>query len=273
MKTKTKKILAGLGIGLALGSSAMLTGCSSDITFNQKDLDNAISNVNAYLESTQNNNSEYVKNALNELLINGVNNSIGTKNIAYNINNRHYLFGVETISSNSNYKRNVDGNITKQYYKSTSTFGETEKYLEITPKDNNLFQVDEYVGNTYKTYEKSYKDIYKDSSITYKDYVDVYSNIMIILSDKKYDWNNFICSNDNNIISYKCNAVYSDESGSMNLSIILKFKENKIQSIEVFNSYFDNGFNFADDYSKTITTFDYENELINFDKSSYNINA
>ena len=81
MKEKTKKILAGIGVGLTLGTAgAFMTGCSSDITFNQKDLDQAISNINEYLETQNNYSSEFARNTLNGYLMNALNDS-ARKNI------------------------------------------------------------------------------------------------------------------------------------------------------------------------------------------------
>ncbi|MGN0961652.1 MAG: hypothetical protein ACI4PF_05595 [Christensenellales bacterium] len=67
MKNKTKKILAGLGLGLV--GAVTLTGCTSDITFNQADLDKVISEVTEYLETQNNYSSEFASNVLNNMLI------------------------------------------------------------------------------------------------------------------------------------------------------------------------------------------------------------
>lgn len=67
MKNRTKKILSGIALGVV--GTLTLTGCTSDLTFNQADLDNIINGANKYLEYQNNYSSEYAQNMLNDLLI------------------------------------------------------------------------------------------------------------------------------------------------------------------------------------------------------------
>ena len=282
MKQKTKRLLAGLGIGLALGSSAMLTGCSSDITFNQKDLDNVINNVNTYLENTQNNNSEYVRNNLNELIINGMNNSIGIKNIAYNVITKYYENGLLFDKTTISYKRNIENNTLKVYY-NTIEGKKNTNYIEATRKsvDNTYsYDVEEYKINSEneKTYVKQ-ENLTDISSIVltndfYADYVGVYSSIIAVLNDESLTWNDFIKSTEDDVVTYKCTALNSKYIANSSIvgNLILQFKNNKITMMELMNVGF-MSLNYSDNYSKVSYVFDYENETISFDKSGFNTDA
>lgn len=66
MKNRTKKILSGIALGVV--GALTLTGCTSDLTFNQADLDNIINSANKYLEYQNNYSGEYAQNMLNDLL-------------------------------------------------------------------------------------------------------------------------------------------------------------------------------------------------------------
>lgn len=282
MEQKTKRLLAGLGIGLALGSSAMLTGCSSDITFNQKDLDNVINNVNTYLENTQNNNSEYVRNNLNELIINGMNNSIGIKNIAYNVITKYYENGLLFDKTTISYKRNIENNTLKVYY-NTIEGKKNTNYIEATRKsvDNTYsYDVEEYKINSEneKTYVKQ-ENLTDISSIVltndfYADYVGVYSSIIAVLNDESLTWNDFIKSTEDDVVTYKCTALNSKYIANSSIvgNLILQFKNNKITMMELMNVGF-MSLNYSDNYSKVSYVFDYENETISFDKSGFNTDA
>lgn len=71
MKKKSKLIM-GLALGAVMATIPLITGCSSDITFNQSDLDNLISNADTYLTAQNNYSSEYAKNVLSDYLIRGI---------------------------------------------------------------------------------------------------------------------------------------------------------------------------------------------------------
>lgn len=89
MKDKTKKMLAGIGLGAVLGTSGIfMTGCSSDITFNQKDLDQAISNINEYLETQNNYSSEFAKNVLNDYLLRGIERNQNNSQFGYKVTSK-----------------------------------------------------------------------------------------------------------------------------------------------------------------------------------------
>lgn len=282
MKNKMKKIFAGVGIGLALGSSAMLAGCSSEITFNQADLDNVISNVNSYLENTQNNNSEYVRNTLNELIVNGMNNSVGTNKIAYKVEIEHYADGLNQRKITTTYKRNVENDTIKVYYNTTEGEKSTN-YIEATrKKDNNSlysYDVEEYKINSAN--EKSYEKKENVSNISpiilmdnfYADYVGVYSSLIANLHFEGLVWDGFIKSTDGDVETYKCTAINPDVAGSSIVgSLVLQFKNKKITKMEILNADF-KSLNYGDYYGKITYVFDYENETIDFDKTGFEVNA
>lgn len=277
MKNKSKKILAGLGIGLALTSATMLTGCTSDITFNQKDLDNAIENVNSYLTNKQNNDSEYVRNNLNELIINGINNSVGLKNISYNVIMENYKSGLLFDKTTTTYKRNIENNKLKVYYNAIEKMN--TNYIEATRKqvDNSYFyDVEDYKINSEneKTYEKQ-ENLTNISSIIltdefYADYVGVYSSIIAMLNNESLTWNDFIKSTDGEVVTYRCVAENLEYAGSASIigSMTLKFKNDKITMMEIINVGF-KSITYSDEYSKVSYVFDYENETIEFDKTGF----
>lgn len=281
MKNKMKKIFAGVGIGLAIGSSAMLTGCSSDITFNQADLDNVISNVNSYLENTQNNNSEYVRNTLNELIVNGMNNAVGTNNIAYNVEIEEYVDGLMRSKTTTTYKRNVGNDTIKVYYNTTGGEKNTN-YIEATRKKvNNIsysYDVEEYKINSAN--EKSYEKKENVSDISpiiltdnfYADYVGVYSSLIANFHYESLVWDDFIKSTDGDVETYKCTAINPNVAGSSIVgNLVLQFKNKKITKIEILNTDF-KSLNYGDYYGKITYIFDYENETINFDKTGFETN-
>ena len=281
MKNKTKKILAGLGIGLALGSSAMLTGCSSDITFNQKDLDNVVSNVNAYLENTQNNNSDYVKNTLNELIINAMNNSIGVGNISYTSVSEQYAYGIKSTTQKEIYKRNIVGQVRKEYYSKTDNNQTRISYTEITKKPSetlsSIYDVEEYVidWDNKKEYTKTENTSELSSLPSYsefKDYVDVYSSIIYLLNNSnQLTMSDFVKSVENDMVTYKCMAMnpeYIDNSSIVG-SMIIVFRNEKIVKLESINTSYSTN-RYDDYYAKQTIIFDYENEAISFDKTGFN---
>ena len=280
MKNKSKKILAGLGIGLALTSATMLTGCTSDITFNQKDLDNAIENVNSYLTNKQNNDSEYVRNTLNELLINGMNNSIGVKNISYYGTTEHYYYGIKDDSYKITYKRNVSDNLVKIYNCNEAPNNSRIDYVEMTQttlEGSTTYNVDSYLKDWdgTKTHKKT-DNITNVSSlipdVDYSDYVGLYSSIIATLNYKEgLVWNDFVKSTDNGIVTYKCSAVNPEYAGSSSIvcSMVLKFKDNKIIQMDSVSAGFENQVQYNECYSKNTMVFDYENETIEFDKTGF----
>lgn len=295
MKQKTKRLLAGLGIGLALGSSAMLTGCSSNLDIKQGDLDRTITNTNdfmqngdEYLDSLRN-KSEYVKNELNGLLLNGIYSSMGVKNIAYSCNTEFYMFGTkidETIQRE--YKRNVQNNLIKQYEKYSSD-KLTERYheVEVVSEVNSQtkYKVKEYSNNnnSTKTYtereETDYTKAINDMGSLFADYIDVYSNYYGIINMTDSGVSNGLSMEfdkviDDDTVTYRCNTINSSSTNnSRQYSFInLSFKDNKITKVEMISfGYLDNlgEVEYSDGYQVDTYEFDYTNETISFDKTGY----
>ncbi len=283
MKNKGKKLLAGLGIGLALTGATMLTGCTSDITFNQEDLDNAINNVNSYLTNKQNNDSEYVRNTLNELLINAMNDSVGVKNISYTSTSVRYDYGIKTAQAKYTYKRNVEDNVCKSYLKSEGNgIRNGTTYVELTTKSANdviSFELENYQidDEGVKTYTKTAEPTEMENlmiTADYDDYVGVYSSIIAGLNytEEGIVWSDFVKSENNGVVTYKCTAINPEYMGySMVGSMTLEFKDNKIIKMEMMSTAFKNRVNYDDDYTKNTIIFGYENENIVFDKTGFNI--
>lgn len=164
MKNKTKKTLAGLGLGLV--GALSLTGCASDIVFNQADLDKAINGVNEYLETQNNYSSEFARNMLNDSIVKAVFKAMETNN--YSIKNTQIVKDAlgniyyNTTSTNSvSYDKNT--NIAKIYDIYTEGVGEQSEtkayYKEV-----------QFVQSDDSEYGLSYK--VKDYNLTDKTYTE-----------------------------------------------------------------------------------------------------
>ena len=158
MKNKSKKILAGLALGLV--GAVTLTGCASNIVFNQEDLDRAITNVNNYLEQQNNYSSEFAYNSLMDSVISAIDKYTETTNFKLDLSVKKYdtagvLYDVESmcmtrfVTSDAKVKTQVvfkDTNGTEQL-----------KYYYVATKDfeGNNYDVVAYdlMGRTYVNHE------------------------------------------------------------------------------------------------------------------------
>lgn len=112
---KKKKLLLGLTLGSIMSTAPFLTACSSDITFNQTDLDKAIKNVNEYLEIQNNYSSEFAKNVLNDYLLKGVVRNQDNSKFGYKVtNNVQNSFNDSYASCEINYKFYRQGDAIKE---------------------------------------------------------------------------------------------------------------------------------------------------------------
>ena len=141
---KKKNLLMGLTIGALMATTPLVTACKSDITFNQDDLNTAISNINEYLETQNNYNSEFAKNVLNDYLLKG---------IERNLNNAQFGYRITYETQNSYKDIYEDYSIDYKLYKTNNTIkelcntngddvlnlkGNTNNYREITSEYKTL---------------------------------------------------------------------------------------------------------------------------------------
>lgn len=108
----------GLALGAVMATTPLITGCSSDITFNQSDLDNLISNADTYLTAQNNYSSEYAKNVLSDYLIRGISRVSSQE--------QHYsekmviqtldAYGYTECKTEHEYKLYQNGNSVKEMY-------------------------------------------------------------------------------------------------------------------------------------------------------------
>lgn len=157
MKKFKRKLLT-----LAVAASALVgtTACSSNIKFNQDDLDKVLVQTQEYLESQNNYSTEFARNYLIDYLAKGIDslddNFVSTK---YSIEGKQQdIFGNVIDSDTMTYKSYKDGNTVKLYYKS----GSEEAYLTIKLIKN----------DTEYKYETKYYDVATKKYVT--QVIDVY---------------------------------------------------------------------------------------------------
>ena len=114
---KNKKILCGLICGAVMATTPFITACKSDITFNQSDLDNAIKNINEYLETQNNYSSEFAKNVLNDYLLKGIERNQYNSQFGYKVTNETKNNYNDSFASYIvDYKFYRDGNTIKEMH-------------------------------------------------------------------------------------------------------------------------------------------------------------
>ena len=160
MKNKTKKLLTGLGLGL-LGAIT-LTGCTSDIVFNQSDLDKAITGINTYLDTQNNYSSEFARNTLNDLLIKA--SFKATQVTSYS------QTGIETFKDDIGNIINSSTGIEKIYHDKNSNT--TKIYRTDNNNSVDIYSETQYNSNsrsyTTKVYDLKDKEWYETTSSTYQ---------------------------------------------------------------------------------------------------------
>ena len=170
MTNKTKKILAGLALGVI--GAGTLTGCTSDIVFNQEDLNNAINNVNTYLDTQNGYSSEMAKNTLFGLLMKGLTESLEETSVQINFSDKAYTTYGELSTRNEEFKYYYDKErgLTKIYASNTSqgSVSDDKLYQEITEIPNS----DNYNVITYHSYtdldnDEDHKYYVTQSNVTY----------------------------------------------------------------------------------------------------------
>lgn len=272
MKNKTKKILAS--VGLIIASCGLLAGCTSDITFNQKDLDNLMNNATTYLETQNNYSSEFVRNSLNNYLINGLENAINEKNISYTSTTEMLYYGNTIYTETFKFKKTNDGQTIKEFVQTED--GTTYREIAINKEENTTT----YDAITYiqEGEEKTYTVVENSSNIErlyvdFVDYVDYYSQLMLVLQDSELEWTDFIMESKDDIVTFKCIAINPSYVGDTKIigSMILEFKNGKIQKAQQSICNFDSSsYSYNGYYSSSIILFD-SNVAIDFDKTGYSL--
>lgn len=272
----SKKILAGMGVCLALGGT-LLTGCSSDISVSQQDLNNLMNNANNYLVENQKQNSESVRSELMTLLVKGFNNSIYSTSFSCTMLEDLYYGGVsyngtlqedgvderaELVPYLYTYKWTMDKEnlIAKRYYKALYDNDDEnyEAYNCINLKTNE---------DTYYYHQGDDKFIEAgsriDSNLPCATYTDVYGNLIGTLASEELDGVDIVKYQDGDNVVYSCAFVELDDNeDDVTYLLILTFNGDNIVSIERRES--------DGKITKTISyTFDYEDTEINFDTTGY----
>lgn len=179
MKNKTKKLLAGIGLGL-IGATT-LTGCASDIVFNQKDLDKAINGINNYLETQNNYSSEFARNMLNDSIVRAVFKAMETD--SYSMKNTQIVkdalgnlideqcsdcnvfYNHETNKAKIHNFYSINGEITDVLYKE----------VEFVPAENPNDDPPAYKVKTFDLDAKTYTEIINDEYRSEAEYMSLQS--------------------------------------------------------------------------------------------------
>lgn len=270
MGKKSKKLIAGLGVGLALTGGLMFAGCSSDITFNQEDLDRTLANINNYLELTQNHDEKYVKMELNKLLMDGVINSIGDNTVAYSLTSAKYKDGEKTVLVDNVYKRAVENKVVKEYVASKDGLNKT--YTERTKTDEGIEIYKYELSNGTKTVTSNLytdEDPLPATMLPFADYATLHSVLLAIIqmNEDTIEAGAREITEDGTEI-YRLALLNSsgqpEDPGSVNKSVLTyAFKDNKIAYYEAWYTYVDNSY-MVDRYD-----FNHTNTSISFDKTGF----
>lgn len=279
MRNKTKKILAGLGIGLTLtGGGLLMTGCKSDIEFNQKDLDLAISNVNEYLETQNNYSSEFARNTLNGYLMNAVLDSsrksfeIITDSYFYN------AYGDEELDYRETYKYINDGVKIKEFANRTASNSTLLGYRESVLGSDDIYDTITYrkTADNNKTFVRDKVDNLETFTLGsggYVNYNGVLSQLFIEINSEELKMSDFIMEKKGeNSIVFKCighNPNYIGDTSVVG-TMQLEFVEGNLVSIISASLGFDNktytGGRFL---RKNITTIKHSVSDFTFDTTGY----
>lgn len=272
-----------MGVCLALGG-ALLTGCSSDITISQSDLNNLINNANNYLVDSQKQNSESIRSELNTLLVNGFNNSMYSTSFSCTMLEDFYIMGVSFIDAVTNLNNNseleeVDAqadmdspySYTFKWTLDKDTWDLKQYYKAIHIDGSSDFEAYDYINEITKKhsyyYHRGDEKCIVDKSMIQADvlesYTDVYGNLISTFASDELDGVDIVKYEDGENVVYTCAFSESDGDNLIYYSLILTFKGEDIVSIERRE--------FKGEYitNTTTYTFDYENTEINFDTTGY----
>lgn len=276
MKDKTKKILAGIGLGAVLGTSGLLmTGCSSDITFNQSHLDEALKNVNEYLETQNNYSSEFAKNVLNDYLLRGIERNQNNSQFGYKVTNKqqnslndlyaNFTIDYKIYRKDNDIKEmcNIDGGA----YYPLDLQSDTHNYREVkseykqrivNPGEFSTGKTYYYSGTTFtedltKVTDQYSKTTFEDKVIgemdnwrMFGDLTSIYSDLMLAITVPEssafgpgYDFTNqtdVVMGQDGEYETFSFTNIFSEEDGEIIVfSYNIKFKDGILQSVKFTN--------------------------------------
>lgn len=209
MKNKTKKILAGLCLGVTLGASGfMLSGCTSDITFNQKDLDTAIKNVNEYLETQNNYSSEFARNTLNGYLMDAMKDCVNSTSLRVSQNLTQIdVYGNKKVSNMGEYKFYLEnGKSKEQFVDDTRTIykesvlGEDGKYDCVTYNK-------EGSSKTYITENDQVTTNPVNRTVMFNNYNSAIMYVYNLLNAEELTFEDFIMETENNVVKFNAIAM------------------------------------------------------------------
>ena len=276
MKEKTKKILAGIGLGAVLGTSGLfMAGCSSDITFNQSHLDEALKNVNEYLETQNNYSSEFAKNVLNDYLLRGIERNQNNSQFGYKVTNKqqnslndlyaNFTIDYKIYRKDNDIKEmcNIDGGA----YYPLDLQSDTHNYREVkseykqrivNPGEFSTGKTYYYSGTTFtedltKVTDQYSKTTFEDKVIgemdnwrMFGDLTSIYSDLMLAITVPEssafgpgYDFTNqtdVVMGQDGEYETFSFTNIFSEEDGEIIVfSYNIKFKDGILQSVKFTN--------------------------------------
>ena len=263
MKEKTKKIFAG--IGLTLASCGLLAGCSSDITFNQKDLDNLMNSANIYLENQNEYSTEIAKGMFNSLFENFIIESANftsyketTNQINKDILGNEIGFGAIEITSYFDEEQNLTKQ--KMTYNDSSLTDALNGYREIV-YDEMAVAEEKYVVTTFDVENNTKKVEKTDNWNSFRDFELIYfvgeserrvgQKIVTPSMRVQEIYNNYDMDNIEQISMQKLGIneykfvfsleTGSDESFKMNNNFEVIFKEGKLSTMHLYAVQFYEG--------------------------------
>lgn len=263
---KKKNLLLGLTLGTLMSSSILFTGCSSDITFNQSDLDKALVNINEYLETQNNFSSEFAKNCLHNYLIEGFTGTKDNKFCLTITQSSHDETGRETTTYNVSEKVQTIGNITifENKYLNEIKYQEIE-FNPITKK----YKITNYTSDM-KTQVLEEKNSF-DPIVNFSSTTLVYSYVLNTIVGLFDNYTMDILEDGTEV--FKTYRTYSQEGGNYKHkyteSFIIKFKNKKminLQSLLITEDLDTHEFLYQDVYT---WDFKYDIEDITIDKTLY----
>ena len=271
---KTKKIISAA----LMAGTLCLTGCTSNIKFNQEDLDKVVASANEYLENQNNYSTEFAYNYLLDNLIKGM-DKLDDKYVSYSISGydiQYDIFGNELGKNGMVYKtyKNEDTNTVVSYMKGAAESSEIYSELALNKTNDEL----KYKAKIYYVGTKKYIEIEYEPNDTTED-EDVADSLMTVVNSA-LNWHQSIYKivvterQATNVIMDKVEGadvftiMLNDEDGEYDCrSIKLFFEDGLIAKVEMSEVESDAGFY---GLSKVVYEFDYNIEKFEIaNKNSY----
>lgn len=268
MKKKTKKILAGISLGTILATAPFYTGCASDITFNQADLDKALVNINEYLETQNNFSSEFAQNRLYNCLVDGftsgenANFSLDVTQTGQDVTGRTFA----TISYSS-----------KVYSEENTTI------YEVKQEGNTIYQKIEFNPTTEKYTITNYtsdmkKQVLENQEWTFESIAmwgsmsQMYSYILNSIVGLFDNYTMDILDDGSEVFKTYRTSESNERDEIFTESFVIKFKEQKlisVQSVLLIHELSSGEFEYQNTYD---WEFLYNINGINIDENLYTVN-